>query len=345
FVKKRTKGNVLVERSFEDVTPKGGFGDWLSVGDKTSPDMLATMYYFYCNKLMVDMCAAIGETNLAKSYQQEMELVRQGFKKHYMERDGKLKTDSEIYGNGEGYVEGSNGFYGHTQTAYANALYFGILDQHDTQLAGEFLRDLVAESGDKLSTGFLGFKPLLPALSASGSTDKAYQLMLSTEYPSLGYEVANGATSIWERWDSYTKDQGFIHNAAMNSFSHYAFGSVNEWMFENMIGIKSLENGFQQISIKPEIGDYGVNNVQGSYQSIAGQIKSSWSKSANQVTQQIEIPVNVTANCYLKASSPAAILVNGKAIEKLDYIQSVRQEDGFVVLELGSGKYEIKVAH
>lgn len=344
FLKKRTKGHVLVERSFEDVIPNGGFGDWLSVGDKTSPDMLATMYYFYCNKLMADMCAAIGEPNLAKSYEQEMELVRQGFKKHYMESDGKLKTDSKVYGKAEAYVEGSNGFYGHTQTAYANALYFGILDQKDTQLAGQFLRDLVAQNGDKLSTGFLGFKPLLPALSASGSTDKAYKLMLSTEYPSLGYEVVNGATSIWERWDSFTKDQGFVHNAAMNSFSHYAFGSVNEWMFENMIGIKSIQNGFQQIMIKPEIGDYGVNKVQGSYRSIAGQIKSSWSKSANKLTQQIEIPVNITAFCYVKAANPTAILVNGKTLNKLSYVQSVSQKDEYVIIELGSGKYEINVS-
>jgi len=344
FLKKRTKGHVLVERSFEDVTPNGGFGDWLSVGDKTSPDMLATMYYFYCNKLMADMCAAIGEPNLAKSYEKEMELVSQGFKKHYMESDGRLKTDSKVYGKAEGYVEGTNGFYGHTQTAYANALYFGILDQKDTQLAGQFLRELVAQNGDKLSTGFLGFKPLLPALSASGSTDKAYQLMLSTEYPSLGYEVVNGATSIWERWDSFTKDKGFVHNAAMNSFSHYAFGSVNEWMFENMIGIKSIQNGFQQIIIKPEIGNYGINKVQGSYRSIAGQIKSSWSKSADKLTQQIEIPVNITAFCYVKAANPTAILVNGKALNKLSYVQSVSQKDEYVIIELGSGKYEINVS-
>ncbi|MCW3725692.1 hypothetical protein UE97_041215, partial [Burkholderia cenocepacia] len=129
-----------------------------------------------------------------------------------------------------GYVEGQNGFAGHTETAYANALYSGILNEEDQILAGKFLRELVEANDNKLTTGFLGFKPLLPALTSSGSSDKGYQLLQSTEYPSLGYEVVNGATSIWERWDSFTKDIGFIHDAAMNSFSHYAFGSVNEWM-------------------------------------------------------------------------------------------------------------------
>lgn len=105
---------------------------------------------------------------------------------------------------------------------------------------------------------FLGFKPLLPALSKVGASDQAYKLILSTEYPSLGYEIVNGATSIWERWDSYIKGKGFVHNAAMNSFSHYAFGSVNEWMFENILGIKSLENGYRKIVVRPEIGQNGI---------------------------------------------------------------------------------------
>ena len=345
FLKSRTKGNVLQEGSFEDVNPKGGFGDWLSVGEKTSPDLLATTYYFYCNKLMAEMCRAIGDLQLANDYEKELFAVKKGFKMHYMDFNGKLKTNAAFYGDGAGYVEGKNGFSGHTQTAYANAIYSGILDQADEKLAGEFLRKLLEDNGNKLSTGFLGFKPLLPALTSTGSSDKAYQLLQSTEYPSLGYEVVNGATSIWERWDSFTKDKGFVHNAAMNSFSHYAFGSVNEWIFENMLGIKVKENGYQQVFIKPEIGDFGINKVSGSFRSMAGIIKSSWVKSVKDLTQEIEIPVNVKAFCYIKTDHLDSIRINGEPIDKNDLVLSAKRLESHMMLELGSGKYIIKTTY
>lgn len=343
FLKKRTQQGVLVEGSFEDVTPKGGFGDWLSVGEKTSPDLLATTYYYYCNMLMAQMAEALAQTDQAKMFQAEMAKVKRGFKKHYMDAGGKLKTDGAVYGDGTGYVEGEHGFAGHTQTGYANALYSGILDQDDAVLAGKYLRELVEKNGDKLTTGFLGFKPLLPALSASGSTDKAYHLLQSEEYPSLGYEVANGATSIWERWDSYTKDQGFVHNAAMNSFSHYAFGSVNEWIFENMIGIKAKENGFQEVYIKPEIGPYGIKEVSGSYHSIAGEIKSAWQQSEQGLIQNISIPINVKAFCYIKAPSIEVITLNDEPLETSKYVREINKQDDFIVVQLGSGNYAFKV--
>lgn len=342
FLKARTKGSVLREGSFEDVNPKGGFGDWLSVGEKTSPDLLATTYYFYCNKLMAQMCRAIGNMRLAHDYEKESHAVKLGFKKHYMDQDGKLKTNAAFYGNGEGYVEGQNGFSGHTQTAYANALYSGILDEEDANLAGKYLRDLLEANGNKLSTGFLGFKPLLPALTASGSTDMAYELLQSTEYPSLGYEVVNGATSIWERWDSFTKDKGFVHNAAMNSFSHYAFGSVNEWMFEHLLGIRAKENGYQEVYIQPEIGDFGMKSASGSFRSMSGNIKSAWAKSDKEIVQEIEIPINVKAVCIINSENTQNIIVNGEPVDRNNLVLSVKKLNGQIMVELGSGKYEIK---
>ena len=112
-------------------------------------------------------------------------------------------------------------------------------------IAGNYIKELIAGNDGKLSTGFLGVKPLLPALSATGHTDEAYKLLLSEEYPSWGFEVVNGANTIWERWNSYIKGEGFTNNAGMNSFNHYAFGSVNEWMFGNMAGIKVGQAGYR----------------------------------------------------------------------------------------------------
>lgn len=343
FLKERTKNDVLKEGSFEDVIPKGGFGDWLSVGKKTSPDLLATMYYFYCSDLMAEMCEVVGKKNLADEFRAQMDAIRVGFREHYMDpSSGRLKIDAAVYGDGAGYVEGQDGFAGHTQTAYANAIYSGILNEDEQIQAGDYLRELIEENGHKISTGFLGFKPLLPALTETGSSDYAYMLLQSTEYPSLGYEVVNGATSIWERWDSYTKEEGFVHNAAMNSFSHYAFGSVNEWMFERILGIQLHSNGFREVRIQPEIGDYGINRASGSYRSIAGEIKSEWKREDNRLLQAVEIPVNVTAHCYVKTERLENIRVNGAAVEDLDYIQDSRHEGEYVVLTLGSGKYAIE---
>ncbi len=344
FLKSKAPNGAMVEGIWEDATPKGGFGDWLSVGQKTSPDLVANTYYYYCTKLMAEMTRAIGKNQLADAYTKELDVIRAGFKKHYMDANGKLKIDEKVYGNGDGYVEGQNGFSGHTQTAYANAIYSGILEGEDAEKAGQYLRDLVQSNGDKLTTGFLGFKPLLPALSKTGSGDKAYKLILSEEYPSLGYEVANGATSIWERWDSFTKDKGFVHNAAMNSFSHYAFGSVNEWMFQNLLGISATANGYSQIQIKPEI-NAGINEASGSYHSISGKISSSWKKSGNKIVQQLEIPVNVKATCYFPTANAGNILINGKPLNSLSYVSQVKSAGNQVSAELGSGKYEVVITN
>ncbi|MCC2599919.1 alpha-L-rhamnosidase [Sphingobacterium sp. FBM7-1] len=335
---------VLTEGSFEEVEPKGGFGDWLSVGKKTSPDLLATLYYFYCAKLMEEMCGAIGDMELAARYRKTAERIRQGFRDHYT-ASGKFKTDIFRYGDGAGYVEGRNGFSGHTQTAYANAIYMDILEGEDRENAGRLLRQLMEENDNKLTTGFLGFKPLLPALSNTGSSDKAYRLLLSTEYPSLGYEVVNGATSIWERWDSYTKDKGFVHNAAMNSFSHYAFGAVNEWMFEYMIGIKPIDRGYRSFIIRPELppGDTALKHVKGSYRSVAGLIRSEWRYEGQTLVYVLEIPVNTTAYFYTEAPSLECIYINGKVIGQSEWATSVEEEGKQYKVKLGSGKYTVKI--
>lgn len=345
FLKARTEDGVLKEGVFGDINPKGGFGDWLSIGEKTSPDLIATLYYFYCAKLMNEMCNAIHEKSYAESFKKEATAIQKAFKKHYIGSNSQLKTNKAVYGNGDGYVDGKNGFSGHTQTAYANALYFGILEGEDLDKAGIYLRELVTANNDKLTTGFLGFKPLLPALSNSGSSDKAYKLVLSTTYPSLGYEVVNGATSIWERWDSYIQGKGFVHNAAMNSFSHYAFGAVNEWFFENMIGIKMLDRGYRTFSIAPEIPEqsHDLKQVKGSYRSISGTIKSAWDYTGKDKVHQLEIPVNTTAYFYVKASSKETIYINEIQLSNSKLIQGIEKTAEGFKLKLGSGKYQIKV--
>ncbi len=340
FLQSRTQQGIFKEGSFEDISPKGGFADWLSVGKKTSPDLLASMYYYYCAKLMAEMSQAIDRDDLQVKYTADMHSIKDAFKKHFMSKDKKLKADAEHYGNGDGYVDGQLGFTGHTQTSYANALYFGILDEEDAVAAGNYLRQLIIDNDNKLTTGFLGFKPLLPTLSQSGSSDKAYALLLSTEYPSLGYEVINGATSIWERWDSYIQGEGFRHNAAMNSFSHYAFGAVNEWMFENMIGIKALSPGYNTIIIRPEIEPNTIGAVDGSYHSISGLIKSSWKLNNQRVTQNFSIPINVNATICIPDGA-TDIKLNNDSLERHSLVKKQEVVGNESRLIVGSGNYSL----
>jgi alpha-L-rhamnosidase len=342
FLDQKSQATFLFkEGSFKEVDPKGGFGDWLSIGRKTPPDLLATLYYGYCAKLLTEMCEALGEKELKFRFQNNLEKVKKAFMEHYSQQNGKFKTNAAAYGNGAGYVDGNLGFDGHTQTAYANAIYMQLLGHEDQKMAGYWLRELVEANNHQLTTGFLGFKPLLPALSETGNQDLAYQLLLSTEYPSLGFEVVNGATTIWERWNSYIKEKGFEHNASMNSFSHYSFGAVNEWMFQNMAGIKINEAGYRTFTIKPEIAKKGVGRVTAKYRSINGLITSSWEKKGKELHQEVTIPVNTKATLYIPSKDVKNVMVNGDALaSNLNYTVK-GQEEGHVIIEIGSGRYEI----
>ena len=341
FLEKRSKGKYYFEEgSFEEIEPKGGFGDWLSVGKKTPPDMLATMYYNYCALLMAEMAKAINNAKEVDYYTGISEKIKKGFAEHYIGNDGKFISNAAAYGNGDGYVDGALGFSGHTQTAYANAIYMQILSHENVIKAGEYLKELVHENNNQLGTGFLGFKPLLPALSATGNSELSYILVKDTAYPSLGFEVVNGSTTIWERWNSYIKGKGFENNAGMNSFNHYAFGAVCEWMFQNMAGIQpGATPGFKHFVIRPEIDPSGIHYVNASFHSIHGEIKSSWKKINNKIIQRVSIPVNTTANIYLEADEKN-ITLNGKPLSSFNNLQIKDNSKGHMQVEAGSGTYE-----
>ena len=190
-----------------------------------------------------------------------------------------------------------------TQTAQALALFADLVPKSKREATGRHLAKMIADNGNHMSTGFLGTRPLLPVLSASGQHDLATFLLQSREFPSWGYEISNGATTIWERWDSYTKEDAFgRHNAAMNSFSHYAFGAVCEWMFHTLAGIQSDGPGYEKIIIHPHPPAAGSNAmhqpidwVRASYESIRGTIRSDWKVEGDEFHLQVTVPANTTA--------------------------------------------------
>ena len=345
FYEKRSGGNyVFEEGSFEDIIPHGGFGDWLSIGKKTPPDMIATMYYGFCAQLMQEMAEAMGMDERAMHYRDVFERVIEGLMSHYTDPDGKFTCNEAAYGKATQYVDGELGFTGHTQTAYANAIYMNFYTPAEEMKAGDYLVDLIRQNDGKLSTGFLGAKPLLPALSRTGHSDVAYDLFLQTTYPSWGFEVVNGATTIWERWNSYTLEEGFggERNASMNSFSHYAFGAICEWMFGHAAGIRTVSPGFRDVKIRPE-PDRRLGYLKASYQSISGKIVSDWAFDGDRLTMEVEIPVNVSANIYVPAASLENIREGDVPAGEAAGLEYMGMEDGYAWFEAGSGRYSFTV--
>lgn len=341
FMEEKTNGDfVYKEASFEDITPKGGYGDWLSVGAKTPPDLLASIYFAYCASLMQEMAIAINEKSDADYFGSVSEKAKEAFGNHYTNGKGRILCNEEVYGDGAGYVlEGQSVFEGHSQTAYANAIYMSLLDPENKEIAGQHIVDLLQENNGNLSTGFLGLKPLLPALSETGYSNEAYKLLLNEEYPSWGFEVVNGANTIWERWNSYIKGEGFTNNAGMNSFNHYAFGSVNEWIFGNMAGIKVGEAGYRTFTIRPEIAEEGLNYVKATYHSINGEIVSSWKKEDDKIILQITVPANTKANVFIPAKNKDDVFENRKSIIDNSVTTIIGYKNGYLELEIGSGEY------
>ncbi len=304
-----------------------GWGDWLAQGASTPLDYVDTVYFAISAKMMSEMAVATGRDAEAKAYADQFARTKAAFVAKYVADDGSVKVP--------------------TQSAQALALFADLIPEAQREATGKRLAEMIAENGNHMSTGFLGTRPLLPVLSASGQHDLATFLFQSREFPSWGYEIDNGATTIWERWDSYTREDAFgRHNAAMNSFSHYAFGAVCEWMFQTLAGIQSDGPGYEKIIIRPtppapasNAMHKPIDSVDASYDSIRGLIRSSWKLSDGRFSLDVTIPANTTATIYLPTSDVDSILESGNALAGVVGVKFLRTENGHSVLRVGSGKY------
>ncbi|HLS01716.1 MAG TPA: family 78 glycoside hydrolase catalytic domain, partial [Beutenbergiaceae bacterium] len=211
----------------------GPFGDWLNLSDSTPDEVLGTAFYAYVSGLMADMAYALGETDRGDHYSALETDIRDVF------------VDEFIYPNGK--------IHGDSQTAYALSLGMGLVPEDLQDEVGERFEEKLADRDHHLSTGFVGTPWLLPALSAVDNWDSAFTLLTQTTMPSWGYEVVNGATTMWERWDSIRED-GSFQDPGMNSFNHYAFGAVGDWMYQNIGGIQPVDPGYKSMIIAPQVG-------------------------------------------------------------------------------------------
>lgn len=296
------------------------FGDWLNVQSDTPREILATAYFAYDARLMAEMARAIGKAEDAKQYEDLFVNIKAAFNREFVGADGRIKSD--------------------TQTAYVLALRFSLLPEAKRDVAARYLvDDIVNKRKGHLSTGFLGVGYLTPTLTQTGHLDVAYRLLNNDTYPSWGYSIRQGATTIWERWDGWTETKGF-QDPGMNSFNHYSLGSVGEWMYASVAGIDLDPNqpAYKHSILHPHPGG-GLTYARATYDSIHGRIVSDWKLENGQFVYHVTVPANTTATVYVPTQSGEQVTEGGKPANKAEGVTFARMENGCAVYEVGSGAY------
>jgi alpha-L-rhamnosidase len=299
-----------------DFLRKNGVGpnyaDWLAPDTNTNRDLLATAYWALIANMMSQMAHATGKEADAKKYDETFENIRAAFQKAYIKDDGTV-------GSG-------------TQTSYVVALYTKMAPVAlEPLLVVKLVEDIEARDWH-LSTGFLGTPFLLFTLADHGRSDVAYRLLLNETYPSWGYMLSKGATTWWERWNGDTGDP------SMNSYNHYAFGSVVAWVYRYAAGIDSspAAPGFKEIIIRPHL-DSRMSFARAEYESVYGKIVSEWSNTATgSFSLRVTIPANTSAQIFLPAISDAHVTEDGNPIE-------TKPEGATNLVRVGSGTYSFEV--
>jgi alpha-L-rhamnosidase len=308
------------------------FGDWLFYRPADDNDgraavtdkyLIAQCFYAHSAQLVINAANVLGNKEEAATYNSLLQRIKAAFLKEYMTPGGRL-------------VSG-------TQTAYVLALNFDMLPEELRQQAAVRLAENVKSYGNHLTTGFLGTPYLCHVLTRYGYTDIAYQLLLQETYPSWLYPVKMGATTIWERWDGIKPDSSF-QVPSMNSYNHYSYGAIGDWMYRVMAGLDTYEDGvgYKHSRIKPHMGG-GFTNVSANLKTYYGKLSSSWKAEAGKILMDIEIPVNTTADIYIPAASADAITENGMVVTSSKEIQMTGKEDGYVIFKAGSGVYHFEI--
>lgn len=291
------------------------FGDWLNVQDDTPRDVLATAYYAYCTDIVAKAATVLGKTEDAAQYRQLREEIGKAFVDAFVDPDTTVVK-------------------GDTQTAYVLALHFNLLPVKKRAAAAKRLVDhILIDRNGHLSTGFVGVGYLNPTLTDVGRLDVAYQLLLNDTYPSWGYSIRQGATTIWERWDGWTQEKGF-QDPAMNSFNHYSLGSVAEWMYRTVLGIDTDPEapGYEKIVIHPLPGG-DLKWARGSVDTPHGKVSTAWSVSKKRFELNVTIPANTTASVYVPSEWASDVKHNEAGVRFL------RTEGDSTVFEVGGGQY------
>lgn len=307
------------------------FGDWLfySINDDrdgrsaiTDKYLIAQCFYAHSTQLLINAAEVLGKKDEVATYSELLKKIKTAYLNEYVSPNGRTASP--------------------TQTAYVLALQFDMLPENRRAQAAQKLADNISSYNNHLTTGFLGTPYLCHVLTRFGYNDLAYKLLNQKTYPSWLYPVTMGATTIWERWDGIKPDSTF-QDASMNSFNHYAYGAIGDWMYRVMTGLDADAPGYKSIRIQPRPGG-GFTQAAADQQTLYGLAASRWQRDEKKLTLEVEIPANTTATIYVPASAAADITENGKPLADVPDIRVAGMENGHVVLKIGSGKYRFVVA-
>jgi alpha-L-rhamnosidase len=306
------------------------FGDWLAFattrsdypGATTGKDLIATAFYAHSTELLAKAAVVLGNEADARYYTALADRVKQAFVREFVTANARV---------------GEN-----TQTAYALALQFELLPE---SMRLEAVRRLAADiaAHGHLTTGFVGASYLPHVLSRHGQLDVAYRLLNREAYPSWLYPVKQGATTIWERWDGLKPD-GTFQDPGMNSFNHYAYGAIGDWMYRVVAGLDTAANGpgYKHILIQPRPGG-GLTSARAALETMYGRAESSWKLFGSRFELKAVIPPNARGTITIPAAMLERVTESGKPLKEAPGLTSPRQQGGDVVVEAGAGEYHFLV--
>ncbi len=307
------------------------YGDWLfyhpPVNNHPEPDgytehdFIATAYYAYSTSLLANAAKTLGKSDDEKYYTNLFEKIKNVFNHEYVTPAGRIGTNS--------------------QTSYVLPLMFGLLTDDLKPKAAEFLVADIKSRKNHLSTGFLGTIYLCHVLTAAGYTDVAYDLLLQETYPSWLYPVKMGATTIWERWDGQKTDSTF-QDAGMNSFNHYAYGAIGDWMYRVSAGLETLTPGYRHLLIQPHPTEK-LDYSRASFESPYGTASSGWERKDGKIIVSVMVPVNAQATILLPAETIDQVLENGSPLQTNKNFTKVSAEGSVVKVETGSGNFTFEI--
>lgn len=304
---------------------RNNYGDWLCIpSDREfrthSPmkNLLATAYWAHGAALMVKMARALERDAEAAHFELMFDRIRSAFKAEFLNEDGSLKVA--------------------TQTAYLLALEFNLLPMAMRPAAMNHLVRLIEENDWHLSTGFVGIRFINPVLTLNGRPDVAYRLLLQEGYPGWLYPVKHGATTIWERWNGWTEQDGFF-DPLMNSFNHYSLGSVGEWLYRHVAGIEldPTYPGFQYFALVPYPGG-GLTFAEATYETQYGTIRSSWQQDGDIFVWEFVVPPNCAAKVVIPCNAGEEVMLSGEPLRAM-------REGNRVITCFPAGRYTVSARY
>ena len=317
-------------RCFPAATYFKGFGDWLALDGSgkteggTPTHLLGTAFLAHSARLLGRIAHVLGKEADARRYEELSETAKAAFQREFVTPSGRVASS--------------------LQTAYVLALHFDLLPEGLRAAAAEELVADIRARGNHLATGFVGTPYLPHVLTAAGKLDVAYELLHQKTWPSWLYAVTQGATTIWERWNGWTHDQGFA-DPGMNSYNHYAYGAVGDWLYATVAGIDldPERPAYKHIVMRPRPGG-GLTRARAALETAQGRVASAWTLGADGAFDwRITVPPNATATAYVPARFGATITEGGGPVADAAGVEFVGGEEGAAVYRLGAGDYHFAV--